>query len=1420
MYPTIDIHSTEIMKDAFFKFLFCCFCLGITINGFAQTASETAACAPVSIAFTAPDNATSFFWDFKDGATSSDANPTNTFVQPGTYEVDFSNEQGGTVVGTVVINVFEKPTLSFAQDPEVGCTPANVVLTNTTNIPDGINLLKTTWVFPDGNSAVGNSTDKDYAIAGQYGVTISIETSGTNCDASQEFQDAINIVASPIPAFTISPSATACEGPHEVVIGNDTEGNDLTYFWDLGNGNTSSEENPPNQTYQTGNYTVSLMVTNENGCTNTTSQLISIGLPVASFEIADTVCAGDTIPINNLSSAGSYQWTLSGAVNTSLSGTSPTYHFPVGGVYNINLNVIAQGGECTKDTTITVFAQEVNAVFTANPIYGCSEPMAVAFTPNFPIEGATYGWDFGDDSTGMEQNPTHDYYADNESPYHENGEFKFNPTLTMTTSVGCTAEFETEVVLDIPLARFMPDTVSGCAPLTVEFSDSSRSTQPITNWEWIYADGNTANFGSADAHSYTYTEPGDYDVQLVITNNLGCPDTSFVIRVEVGERIAPDFGTDKTSVCQGEAIQFTDASNNPNIDEWHYYTDNGRSSHCFSEANPIIPFETETGAFEVQMVVGYNGCLDSITKSNFIEVKGPIADIDWMMNCETPNTVMFTSASGDATTLNWDFGDNSTGTAEAETHDYASTGDYSVRLTAENPSTGCPASSTTELIQIRNVKADGPVEMLQCKGQPVMLNSEASVDYDTSCFRGFTWFFNEPSMRPVTTSKFTVDDISYRDTGMYVIDLVVEDVNGCTDTASYPIIVHEAMVTFDIDKTEVCSPQSIQISNVVATTTSEKIETYMWDFGDGAGMSEEENPGSYTYSFDPGQDQITVSVSIEDDAGCPGGDQKVIDFYRPQSNIIAGDLTICAGESVSVRATPFTRDGQNRPLTYNWSLGNGQSANTETAEATFAEGGIYTISLDYEETATGCGGSEEVIVNVQDFPMAGFTSNVDDQAELCAPSIVTFTDASGSLVPLSQSWDFGNGGSGVGASVDAAYQPGDFTVRLVVQTSNGCDDETTRDFAFAEGPNAAIQLSGTNFCVGDMVTATITDTMNVRGFSWEFEGTTFGENEESVQVIVSQVPLGGEAPIKLNLDGIGECNTTVFENIQVNNVMANFEAFVDECETSVRFNNISIGADNSMWEFGDGSTSNEDRPTHVYSEAGSYTVTLTVVDDATNCTNMSMQTITVGAANTEGSLTLTPGPCNKVNIEVSPAFAAAFPNLSFDYGGTGEADNGGLGFAYTNPGTYTISLIGSTDNGCTSNEITGQVTVANLVEGGETPIYVPNVFTPDVTLRDSVNNILTVSKFPLNGVSGCDIEEVASFEIYNRWGKKVYANNAPFSVVRGASGQPGWNGTDRATGAGDPAAFDYSALVYRYVIEVKYIGGGEGVLKGNVTLIR
>ncbi|MEM1119301.1 MAG: PKD domain-containing protein, partial [Bacteroidota bacterium] len=1104
----------------------------------AQIATNTTGCAPHQVMFTAPAGASTVFWDFGDGSSNDDANnPTNTYISPGTYTARFGLTEGN-YTDSVIINVFAKPNLEIAQDPNPACAPAAITLTNTTAIPDGVSLVSTEWAFFDGTGASGTSIQKDFPVGGAFSVSVAIETNIAGCDVTQNFADFIEITPAPATAFTADQSLSACTGPLDLLFNNQTPGNDLQLEWDFGNGNTWSGDNPPLQTYtEDGNYTVSLTATNIQGCTRTTTRQVSIGLPVAEFTIADTVCSGnEDLVLLNRSSAGAYTWTVTGPASFSSTAANPNYDFPVGGTYEVKLEVVAEEGACRNEVTKTVIAQQLDASFTADPVNSCNDPQAVVFTPNNTLENVTYSWMFGDDSTSTEANPTHIYDADNESPFDPNGEFPFTPVLMLTSSAGCESADSTEIILDIPLARFMPDTVSGCAPLTVEFSDSSQSTQPIVNWEWIYADGNTANFEVPDAHSYTYNNPGEYDVQLVITNDKACQDTSYVIRVEVGERITPDFTTDKTSVCQGEPIQFMDATNNENIDEWHYYTNNGRSSHCFDDGNPIIPFDSETGQFDVQLVVGYNGCLDSITRTDFIEVKGPIARIDWMQNCETPNTVMFTSNSGDATDLSWTFGEGGTGTQVNETYDYSATGDYQVVLTAQNASSGCAPSVDSALIQIRNIEAIGEVEMEQCKDIPLMLMSGESVDVDTVCFRGYTWHFNHPSVRPVTTNMPMVDDISYPDTGNYLVELVVEDVNGCVDTARFPVVVHEAMVSFDIDRTELCSPQSIEISNVVATTTSESIESYMWDFGDGVGMSEEANPNSYTYNTGPasGGNVITITVQVEDDAGCPGDFQRMVEYYTPQSFINAGDVSLCVGEPFTANGTEFIRDGVNRPLSYAWTFGNNETAATQAVQTTYTEGGIYNVEMEYTEIGTPCTQTATQTVQVHDIPVAAFTTDLVDGEPLCAPTFVDFTDNSMSMVDLSRSWDFGNGGSGVGTSVTAPYNdPGTFTVELSVSTAFGCTDVATETFTFEQGPTAEIEVLETDFCVGDEVTASVINQMDVTDFSWEFEGNTFGENETTVTIPITRVATDGSAPIKLNLVGAGGCNTAIESRINV-----------------------------------------------------------------------------------------------------------------------------------------------------------------------------------------------------------------------------------------------------------------------------------------------
>lgn len=1429
------------MTYKFFRpFLLLC-CLGITFNLSAQSTTDpTIGCFPLSIKFQAPAGATSSFWDFGDGDVSTEANPDKTFLRPGDFQVSYSAASGGTVTGTISVTVFDPPNLAIAQDPEVGCAPGNIALTNTTQLPDGISITGTQWTFQDGTGATTPNTDKEFFIPGDYSVTLAIKTNSTTCDVTRDFADFIKVVAAPDPTFTINPGATACVGPLDVTFTNTTGGDDLIYTWDLGNGTMFSGANPPNQTYPEGDYDVSLTAVNEEGCSKTTIQKISVGLPIADFTIPDTICIGVEEMIENSSSAGAYTWTINGPENMTSNEVNPILTFNRSGDYTIRLFVDA--GECNNEITIPVYVQEVDATFAADPIYSCFDPTDVSFTPNSPLAGATYNWTFEEDRTSTEMMPTYTYDAPNDSPYHPNGEFPYAPTLIMTSNSGCADTVTSEVILDIPLSRFMPDTVSGCAPLTVELRDLSESTQTITNWEWIYGDGNTDNRNNNDPHDYIFSDTGSYEVQLVITNDLNCVDTSFVILVEVGAPTNPSIAVDKESACIGDMIQFSEGTNNPTIDEWHFYTDDDRSSHCFDEANPMIPFETATGQFDVTLVTGFHGCLDSVSSANLIAIAGPVAHIDYMLDCTTPNTVMFTSSSQEATTLSWDFGDGETGTNETESHDYVATGDYTVMLTAENPSTGCAASTDTALIHIRNIKADGPVELLQCKSQPVMLNSGSSTDVDTSCARGYTWFFNHDGLRPVTTSLPTVDDISYPDTGMYVIDLVVEDINGCTDTASYPIIVHEAMISFEVDKTEICTPQSITISNIVTSTTSESIESYMWMFGDSLGMSDSANPGSYTYTTDLGADvmEVVVSVAIEDDAGCPGNFDIQLPYYRVNTTITAGDLTICADESIEFTGGTFTRNGELRPLDYEWSFG----ANTQTASNTFDEGGMYDIGLTVTETSTGCQGSTNVTARVQDYPVAAFTTSVDDQDRLCAPTNVNFTNTSESMVPLTQSWDFGNGSFGSGTTSTTSYNPGTYTVTLNTQTSFGCSDTISRNFLFEEGPTADIQLSKTTACIGDEVIATITNDNNVVDFYWEYQGTRSENGVTSFPFIVTETSSSGQVIVSLTLTGIGDCIVANDAVVQVNDVNADFVRATggEACSTIVGFTNTSSG-NNLMysWDFGDGNTSIDPNPSHDYGSSGTYTVTLKAEDPSAGCSSETSQIITVGAIEFNGTFEAEVN-CYTVTVTPDASFFDDFVSIEYDFGEENSEPTLSSTHTYQSvTASYTITVTGFTADGCTSS--VSKVVMVPFIEG-EAPEYVPNTFTPKSAQSGTgvgVNDFFQVYPTPTNGVTSCDrIHSVYAYRIFNRFGKEVFAYTIPGGYDLPKAGDivdptmpdesHGWNGKGGTSFPGD--GDDFPIGVYLYIIDVAFakedpnnprgpaIAGDRKELRGNVTLAK
>ncbi|MGQ0827264.1 MAG: PKD domain-containing protein [Bacteroidota bacterium] len=1186
-------------------FIVAAICLSTLIN--AQTSDITEGCAPAVVKFTAPTGPTTWFWDFKDGATSNLQNPGNTFTTPGTYVVEFRQTPTGPIVGTITIKIYPKPDPQLTATPAKGCAPLNVNLSGNTVLPGGITLNAYNWTFGDGNGGTGTPVNHVYNNPGVYSVSIELKTSSPSCDITKIFPDHISCSTPPVTAFTTNPNpATSCTVPLTVSFTNTTTSLlPLTHVWNMGNGTTYNTLNPPAaQTYTVnGSYTVTLTATDTNNCARSSQRVISIGKPVSSFSIPDTVCINATVIIDNLSTTGTSIWNLgpNGSFIAPFNTNSfePLIRFSAAGFQSIKLTTTSGG--CSDDTTIVVFVENPSVTFTAVPAYSCYVPVTVQYTGSSPNTVANWNWSFG--STLQNPSFTHDLAIDDSNDV-EIGPNTVPVSVTITTAAGCTASYSLPITIHLPWARFIPDVTKGCAPLTVTFNDSSRSKEPIANWLWNYDDGTPNNsMANKGPHTHTFTTPGEYDVLLIITNSLGCKDTSYTVRIEVGGPKTLDFGVDKVSICPGETVKFTNlTTDTTGIDGWHYSTNKELLSHCFTDDSPSHIFNNKTGPQTITLTADYNGCYSTVTKTNLVTVKGPIADFNYFKSCDTPYDVQLIDSSGDATSLSWDFGDGNTSSATGTfTHTYLASGDYNIVLTAVNSSSGCAPSKDTALIHIRNVKANFTTDSLLCSGTDYSYDASASIDVGPSCYRNYVWTFSDPNKRPINSNSPT-EDISFTQKGGQTIGLIVEDINGCHDTLTKTIEVYTITPTYTVSDLNICLPDTISFTDFSVSDTT--ITNWSWTFGDG-GTSTLPNP-VHTYTSSPGSTLVT-SLLITNALGCQGTLNIPINVYAPASTITTLPSNFCLGQSVNLNASPTVSQTSN--LTFNWNYGDGNFGTGNNLNHTYTSSGTKTITLTYTENITGCTGTTTKTVNIQDYPIAKYTTDVDSLPVLCNPQQVVFTNTSTTTSPITTFWDWGAATS-TASGLSLVFPKGNHTVTLVVSTSFGCKDTITKILKVI-GPQGNFDMNKNSICKGEEITFTIKDTLEVATYSWDFGDGSSISDTSSVGHVYNFLPPSGQTVAKLTIYGVDNvCPVTVQKTVFIHYVKADFTRNTADLDTllclneSLLLTNTSSPATGNIfsWNLGDGTNSTSSSSfTKNYTTPGTYTITLAAQNSTLGC---------------------------------------------------------------------------------------------------------------------------------------------------------------------------------------------------------------------------
>lgn len=436
------------------------------------------------------------------------------------------------VTGCVANDVVQ---VTFNPAPIANFAPLNVCLgtamafvsTSVFNsaLPNVVN-----WNFGDGNVSVLPAPSHTYVNPGVYNVEL-LATNAYGC-ISKLIQP-VTVWDLPVADFAIG---NACQNTPFAFVNTSVPsvaGAGLGgSIWDFGDpasgvGNFSALAAPV-QVYNTpGNYNVSLIQADANGCFSIVNHTLTVyPEPQANFSVTNA-CFGNNTVFTDLSTISfgnivQWDWTYNNAVplaigvfNTVIPGVSPSFLFPVVGAYSADLMVTSNMGcQNTINIPFVVHPKPV-ANFASAAAVSCQNSCVNFMDLSFDPSGSalSYLWDFGPTQSSNVPNPT---FCFNNSGLQNVG-------LTVTNMFGCSDQLINIGVINVlptPEAAF--DIVNSGTPNSSSINLTDLSVGNIAQWDWAMGNGDVLTFNASTNPNYVYQVPGDYMITLEVTEVNGC----------------------------------------------------------------------------------------------------------------------------------------------------------------------------------------------------------------------------------------------------------------------------------------------------------------------------------------------------------------------------------------------------------------------------------------------------------------------------------------------------------------------------------------------------------------------------------------------------------------------------------------------------------------------------------------------------------------------------------------------------------------------------------------------------------------------------------------------------------------------------------------------------------------------------------
>lgn len=492
------------------------------------TAAIRTGTAPLRVSFidqsTSKLPITSYEWNFGDNFTSDEQNPEHVYNVTGNYTVNLTvaNDAGvsrSELVDLIHVTHADDPIGMFTATLRKGAAPLNVSFIDQSK---GTPPLEYNWDFGDETPL---SFDQNpvhvYDSPGLYNVTMQV--TGPRGSDVVYLNNYIEVTAPALPVASFIPVPRVGKVPLNVSFIDQSSGvSPLSYDWDFGDGNSSSDKAPMHQFAEAGTYLVSLTITDGAGQSSVATDSVVVSSYSAPLSLFTASPVKGEVPLSvsfiDLSCHDNcnyqYDWDF-GDGNRS-SKKNPVYTYKQPGTYTTNLTTIDVWGvrNLSESIDIVIYEQysSLKADFTSVPASG-NPPLSVLFMDQSVVNvpNVSYYWTFGQEGSSELKSPSYNYLNE--------GNFTVNLTLTgadgeISSNMSKTVQVEKlDAEFDVNVTNLVSDRY------LVELTDFTKGFP--SNWYWSIGDAQTKSvvFSSSDQNiSFLIKKSGSYIVTLNVWN--------------------------------------------------------------------------------------------------------------------------------------------------------------------------------------------------------------------------------------------------------------------------------------------------------------------------------------------------------------------------------------------------------------------------------------------------------------------------------------------------------------------------------------------------------------------------------------------------------------------------------------------------------------------------------------------------------------------------------------------------------------------------------------------------------------------------------------------------------------------------------------------------------------------------------------